>query len=80
MTLDTAFQICLTIAATFGGLWVRSLQNDISTLEKNVERIKTDYQRREDARSEFASMMTELRYLRESIDRLSTKIEQKADK
>lgn len=80
LTLDTAFQICLGLAATFGGLWIRGLQQDITGLEKAVESIKTEYQRREDAKSDFKNMMDALRDLRNAIDRIDTKLDKKADK
>ena len=40
MTLDMAFQIALALAATFGTIWIRRLQKDITDLEKAVDRIR----------------------------------------
>ena len=80
MTLDLGFQILLGIVSAVFGLWVKELQKDISNLEKSVENIKTDYQRREDAKTNFDLMMSTLRDVRSAIDRIDGKLDKKADK
>ncbi|MCQ4171727.1 MULTISPECIES: hypothetical protein [Hafniaceae] len=80
MTMDSAFQILLALVACFGGLWIRRLGQDINDLEKAVERIRSEYQRREDAKSNFTHMMEALREVRAAIDRIDTKLDKKADK
>ncbi|HDL8238070.1 TPA: hypothetical protein PXQ97_000385, partial [Yersinia enterocolitica] len=44
------------------------------------ETIKTDYQRREDAKTNFDLMMATLRDVRIAIDRIDGKLDRKADK
>ncbi|AHM72410.1 hypothetical protein ACULTK_004463 [Yersinia enterocolitica] len=80
MTLDLGFQILLGIVSAVFGLWVKELQKDITNLEKSVETIKTDYQRREDAKTNFDLMMATLRDVRVAIDRIDGKLDRKADK
>ncbi|EPP7669463.1 hypothetical protein ACUVNR_004579, partial [Yersinia enterocolitica] len=65
-----AFQIILGLVSTLFGLWINELKKDITALEKSVENIKTDYQRREDAKTNFDLMMTTLRDVRSAIDRI----------
>lgn len=80
MTLDLGFQILLGIVSAVFGLWVKELQKDITNLEKSVETIKNDYQRREDAKTNFDLMMATLRDVRVAIDRIDGKLDRKADK
>lgn len=82
MTFDLAmaFQIILGLVSTLFGLWINELKKDITALEKSVENIKTDYQRREDAKTNFDLMMTTLRDVRSAIDRIDGKLDKKADK
>lgn len=80
MTLDTAFQIALGLAALFGGIFIRRLNQDIHDLEKSVERIRDEYQRREDARNNYAAMMDMMKELRAAIERIDNKLDRKADK
>ncbi|HDL7478214.1 TPA: hypothetical protein PXN71_001349 [Yersinia enterocolitica] len=75
-----AFQIILGLVSTLFGLWINELKKDITALEKSVENIKTDYQRREDAKTHFDLMMTTLRDVRSAIDRIDGKLDKKADK
>ncbi|EKN3401512.1 hypothetical protein AB5J03_002037 [Yersinia enterocolitica] len=75
-----AFQIILGLVSTLFGLWINELKKDITALEKSVENIKTDYQRREDAKTNFDLMMTTLRDVRSAIDRIDGKLDKKADK
>ncbi|HDL8324253.1 TPA: hypothetical protein PXQ90_004101 [Yersinia enterocolitica] len=75
-----AFQIILGLVSTLFGLWINELKKDITALEKSVENIKTDYQRREDAKTNFDLMMATLRDVRSAIDRIDGKLDKKADK
>lgn len=75
-----AFQIILGLVSTLFGLWINELKKDITALEKSVENIKTDYQRREDAKTNFDLMMSTLRDVRSAIDRIDGKLDKKADK
>ncbi|CNJ92351.1 TPA: hypothetical protein ACM5IW_002092 [Yersinia enterocolitica] len=78
--LAMAFQIILGLVSTLFGLWINELKKDITALEKSVENIKTDYQRREDAKTNFDLMMNTLRDVRSAIDRIDGKLDKKADK
>ena len=80
MTLDTAFQIALGLAELFGGIFIRRLNQDIHDLEKAVERIRDEYQRREDARTNYTAMMDAMKELRAAIERIDNKLDRKADK
>ncbi|WP_314140413.1 hypothetical protein [Buttiauxella noackiae] len=80
MTLDTAFQIALGLAALFGGIFIRRLNQDIHDLGKAVERIRDEYQRREDARNNYTAMMDMMKELRTAIERIDNKLDRKADK
>ncbi|MGK3122895.1 hypothetical protein ACCY16_02070 [Candidatus Pantoea formicae] len=80
MTIDTAFQIALTLAGFFGGYVIRRHQQDIRDLEKAVERIREEYQRREDARHNHTALMDTMRDLRAAIERIEDKLDRKADK
>lgn len=80
MTFDQAFQIALALVAFFGGMYIRRQQQDISDLEKAVERIREEYQRREDARHNQTALMDTMRDLRAAIERIEDKMDRKADK
>ncbi|MCX9038844.1 hypothetical protein NLN82_22735 [Citrobacter portucalensis] len=80
MTLDSAFQIALGLAALFGGIFIRRLNQDIHDLAKAVERIRDEYQRREDARNNYTAMMDMMKELRTAIERIDNKLDRKADK
>lgn len=80
MTMDSAFQILLALVACFGGLWIRRLGQDISDLEKSVDRIRTEYQRREDASNNFTQFMDAIREIKSALDRMDSKLDKKADK
>lgn len=84
MTADLIYQlatgILLSLVSLFGGMWLRRLGRDISDLERAVERIREDYQRREDAqrdRDEFRQMLQEIKSV---VNRLEDKLDRKADK
>lgn len=80
MTLDMAFPIALALANLFGGIFIRRLNQDIHDLEKSVERIREDYQRREDAKANYTAMMDAMKELRTAIERIDNKLDRKADK
>ncbi|MGL5627930.1 MAG: hypothetical protein ACRDDO_02265 [Plesiomonas shigelloides] len=80
MTMDMAFQIVLGLVATLGGIFIRGVKHDITQLQSTVDRVKSDYQRREDAKTNFDLMMVTLRDLKAAIDRIDMKLDSKADK
>lgn len=84
MTADQIYQIAvgvlLSLVSLFGGLWIRRLGRDMSDLQRAVERIREDYQRREDAqrdRDEFRQMLQDIKSV---VNRLEDKLDRKADK
>jgi hypothetical protein len=79
MTPDQIYQILLGGLGLFGGIWIRRLQSDIRDLEKAVERIKDEYQRREDSRATIPADRPHPRY-QESVDRVLEKLDKKADR
>lgn len=80
MSMEWVLGVAMTIISALGGLFIRSMQKDITDLETSVERIKNDYQRREDARRDQDSVMDALRDLKKTIERIDNKLDRKADK
>ena len=80
MTFDLAFNISLGLCAFFGGLFLKGMQKDITDLEVNVERIKQEYQRREDSRRDQDTIKELLRDMKKSVERIEEKLDRKADK
>ncbi|EHD21539.1 MULTISPECIES: hypothetical protein [Brenneria] len=80
MSMEWVLGVALTLISTLGSLFIRSMQKDITDLENAVERIKNDYQRREDARRDQDSLMDALRDLKKTIERIDTKLDRKVDK
>ncbi|HCD4735184.1 TPA: hypothetical protein NBR63_005419, partial [Klebsiella pneumoniae] len=52
----------------------------IRDLEKAVERIKDEYQRREDSRRDHDQLIDRIRDIKESVDRVLEKLDKKADR
>lgn len=80
MTPDQIYQILLGGLGLFGGIWIRRLQSDIRDLEKAVDRIKDEYQRREDSRRDHDQLIDRIRDIKESVDRVLEKLDKKADR
>ncbi|AIK14252.1 hypothetical protein GZ59_24550 [Pectobacterium atrosepticum] len=80
MSMEWVLGVAMALVSTLGSLFIRSLQKDITDLESAVERIKNDYQRREDARRDQDSVMAALRDLKNTIERIDNKLDRKADK
>lgn len=80
MTPDQIYQILLAGFSLFGGIWIRRLQSDIRDLEKAVERIKDEYQRREDSRRDHDLLLDRIRDIKDSVDRVLEKLDKKADR
>lgn len=80
MTFDVAFNIVLGICASFGGFILHGIRQDITDLESDVERIKTEYQRREDSRRDQDTIKELLRDMKKSVERIEEKLDRKADK
>ncbi|MEC5319294.1 hypothetical protein VSX61_10125 [Brenneria populi subsp. brevivirga] len=80
MSMEWVLGVAMTLVSALGSLFIRSMQKDITDLENAVERIKNDYQRRDDARRDHESLMDTLRDLKKTIDRIDSKLDRKADK
>ncbi|TKI08649.1 hypothetical protein [Martelella alba] len=80
MSLEMAFNIVLAICGFLGGFVLHGQQREINDLHKAVEDIRTEYQRRDDARHDLAALKDLLNDLKKSIERIDIKLDRKADK
>jgi len=80
LTLDTAFQIALSLIAALGGMWLRNLQTDIKELAHAVQAVRDQYQRRDDAHRDSGQILRMLEDMNRSIERIDQKLDRKADK
>ena len=80
MTLDIAFNIALSIAAALGGLWLKNINETLKEHRRIMDDIKMDYQLRIDARTDNERIMKALYNIQRSVERISDKLEKKADK
>ncbi|HCG2926660.1 TPA: hypothetical protein NJV01_003365 [Escherichia coli] len=84
MIPDQLYQIALTVlislVALFGGIWIRRLQADISSLQSAVERIRDDYQRRDDAQRDYAMISENIKDIKNTLNRILDKLDKKADR
>lgn len=71
MTSDMLYQLLLGLVSLFGGIWIRRLQLDIRDLEESVDRIRTEYQRRDDALRDYSQVSDNIRDIKNSLNRLS---------
>lgn len=77
---NVLFTVLMGLVATFGGIYIRRLQLDINNLQARVDDIVDEYQRREDARRDQDQIMEILREMKRSIERISDKLDKKADR
>ncbi|MCW2480501.1 hypothetical protein OI450_14355 [Pectobacterium cacticida] len=80
MSPEWTLGVAMTLISMLFGLVVRGLSETLKSLRADVERIKNDYQRREDARRDQDSVMDALRDLKKTIERIDNKLDRKADK
>ncbi|MFV5906040.1 hypothetical protein [Klebsiella oxytoca] len=80
MTLEIAFNIALGIAATLGGLWLKNITENIKEHRRIMDEIKMQYQLRTDARADNDRIMKSLENIQRTIERISDKLEKKADR
>lgn len=80
MSLDLAFNIALSLLSALGGLWLRSLNEDIRRLQYELTQVRQDYQRREDAQRDLQLMTGMMQDIKDSIQRIDNKLDRKADK
>ncbi|EMM7864328.1 MULTISPECIES: hypothetical protein [Enterobacteriaceae] len=80
MTSDMLYQLLLGLVSLFGGIWIRRLQLDIRDLEESVDRIRTEYQRRDDALRDYSQVSDNIRDIKNSLNRILDKLDKKADR
>lgn len=80
MTSDMLYQLLLGLVTLFGGIWIRRLQIDIRDLEESVDRIRTEYQRRDDALRDYSQVSDNIRDIKNSLNRILDKLDKKADR
>ncbi|EOY9365781.1 MULTISPECIES: hypothetical protein [Klebsiella] len=80
MTSDMLYQLLLGLISLFGGIWIRRLQLDIRDLEESVDRIRTEYQRRDDALRDYSQVSDNIRDIKNSLNRILDKLDKKADR
>lgn len=80
MTPDQLYQLLLGLVTLFGGIWIRRLQLDIRDLEDAVDRIRDEYQKRDDARRDYNQISDNIRDIKNSLDRILDKLDKKADR
>ena len=80
MTSDMLYQLLLGLVSLFGGIWIRRLQLDIRDLEDSVDRIRTEYQRRDDALRDYSQVSDNIRDIKNSLNRILDKLHKKADR
>lgn len=72
--------VALGLIATFGGLWVRSLQAEIKRLSIALDEVSKTYQRRDETIVMMQSIKDMTVDIRNRIDRIDEKLDRKADK
>lgn len=72
--------IALGLIATFGGLWIRSLQAEIKRLSIALDEVSKTYQRRDETLVMMQSIKDITFDIRNRIDRIDGKLDRKADK
>ncbi|HGU9904407.1 TPA: hypothetical protein ACNFPO_004456 [Citrobacter freundii] len=84
MTPDQFYQgalgILISLVALFGGIWIRRLQADISSLGSAVDRIRDEYQRRDDAQRDYALISENIKDIKNTLNRILDKLDKKADR
>ncbi|OHY59793.1 hypothetical protein BB778_26375 [Pluralibacter gergoviae] len=80
MNPDQLYQLLLGLVTLFGGIWIRRLQLDIRDLEESVDRIRTEYQRRDDASRDYNLVSDNIRDIKISLNRILDKLDKKADR
>lgn len=84
MTPDQFYQpalgILISLVALFGGIWIRRLQADISNLANAVNRIRDEYQRRDDAQRDYALISENIKDIKNTLNRILDKLDKKADR
>lgn len=80
MRLDLAFNIALSLLSALGGLWLKSVSEELRRLQYELTQVRQDYQRREDAQRDLQLMTGMMQDIKDSIQRIDNKLDRKADK
>ena len=80
MTIEMAFNIAISLIAALGGIWLRSLQEELKNNRSELASIRNEYQRREDALRDNKIMTGLMQDIKRSIERIDGKLDRKADK
>ncbi|RLR18142.1 hypothetical protein D8L93_03545 [Sodalis-like symbiont of Bactericera trigonica] len=80
MSLDLAFNIALSLLSALGGLWLKSVSEELRRLQHELTQVRQDYQRREDAQRDLQLMTGMMQDIKDSIQRINNKLDRKADK
>ncbi|MFT4465399.1 MAG: hypothetical protein ACMX3H_12775 [Sodalis sp. (in: enterobacteria)] len=80
MSLDLAFNIALSLLSALGGLWLKSVSEELRRLQYELTQVRQDYQRREDAQRDLHLMTGMMQDIKDSIQRIDNKLDRKADK
>ncbi|HGM6997560.1 hypothetical protein BMF90_07500 [Serratia sp. OLHL2] len=80
MTIEMAFNIAISLIAALGGIWLRSLQEELKNNRSELASIRNEYQRREDALRDNQIMTGLMQDIKRSIERIDGKLDRKADK
>ncbi|OVZ94874.1 hypothetical protein CBW58_02035 [Yersinia frederiksenii] len=80
MTPDQIYQLLLGLVTSFGGIWIRRLQSDIRDLKEDVDRIRDEYQRRDDAQRDYALIADNIKDIKNTLNRILDKLDKKADR
>jgi hypothetical protein len=77
MTPDQIYQLLLGLVTLFGGIWIRRLQSDIRDLEEDVDRIRDEYQRRDDALRDYALISDNIKDIKNTLNRILDKLDKR---
>ncbi|MEN3259871.1 hypothetical protein AAH678_14165 [Sodalis endosymbiont of Spalangia cameroni] len=80
MSIDLAFNIALSMLSALGGLWLKSVREELRRLQHELTQVRQDYQRREDAQRDLQLMTGMMQDIKDSIQRIDNKLDHKADK
>lgn len=80
MSLDLAFNIALSLLSALGGLWLKSVREELRRLQYDLTQVRQDYQRREDAQRDLQLMTSMMQDIKNSIQCIDNKLDRKVDK
>lgn len=77
---DKAINWILTILMFLGGIWIRALQERHNRLAKEIQIVRDQYQRRDDAHRDFEMLKDMFDRMDRKLDNIDKKLDTKADK